>query len=89
MRARSFLFTGGVLAGLSAGWVLGQQHLRTQRSALFSPSPVRRHAALGYLAGREDIETARLLRDYLAWERTPMLRRRALAILRRLEATLA
>jgi hypothetical protein len=35
------------------------------------------------------VETVRLLRDYLAWERQPMLRRRAEAIVRRMEATLA
>jgi hypothetical protein len=34
------------------------------------------------------VETVRLLRDYLAWERQPVLRRRAHAILRGLEATL-
>jgi hypothetical protein len=50
---------------------------------------MRRLAALGYLAGQEGVETARLLRDYLAWERQPMLRRRAEGILKRLESTLA
>ena len=38
---------------------------------------------------RAGVETVRLLRDYLAWERQPVLRRRAEAILRRMEATLA
>ena len=45
-------------------------------------------AALGFLAGQNEVETVRLLRDYLAWERQPMLRRRAEAIVRRMEATL-
>jgi hypothetical protein len=35
------------------------------------------------------VDTARLLRDYLAWERQPMLRRRAEMILKRLESALA
>jgi hypothetical protein len=35
------------------------------------------------------VATIRLLRDYLAWERQPALRRRAQAILRGLETTLA
>ena len=30
-------------------------------------------------------QAVRLLRDYLAWERQPMLRRRATAIVRRME----
>ena len=50
---------------------------------------VRRLAALGYLAGQDGVETARLLRDYLAWEGRPVLRRRAEAILKRLKSTLA
>ena len=50
---------------------------------------MRRLAALGYLAGQDGVETARLLRDYLAWERQPVLRRRAEAILKRLKTTLA
>ena len=50
---------------------------------------MRRLAALGYLAGQAGVETARLLRDYLAWERHPMLRRRAEGILKRLQSTLA
>lgn len=88
MRSRSLPFLGGVVLGLSAGWLLGQRELAAQRANLFSPSPVRRYAALGFLAGQEDVETARVLRDYLSWERQPMLRRRGEGILRRLEATL-
>jgi hypothetical protein len=49
---------------------------------------LRRLAALGFLAGQDGVDTVRLLRDYLAWERQPMLRRRAEAIVRRMEATL-
>lgn len=89
MRARMFLFVGGATMGLLAGWWLGQRHLAAHRSALFSAHPVRRFSALGYLAGQEDVETVQALRDYLSWERQPMLRRRAEAILRRLETTLA
>lgn len=88
MRSRSWPFAGGVALGVAAGWVLAQRRLATHRRALFSPRPLRRLAALGYLAGQEDVETVRLLRDYLAWERQPMLRRRAETILRRVEETL-
>ena len=67
----------------SAGWMLAQRRLATHQRDLFSPRPLRRLAALGYLAGQTGVETVRLLRDYLAWERQPVLRRRAEAILRR------
>jgi hypothetical protein len=45
-------------------------------------------AALGFLAGQHDIETIRLLRDYLAWETHPVLRRRADGIMRKMEEAL-
>jgi hypothetical protein len=88
MRSRAWVFAGGMVLGTTAGWVLAQRRLAAHRRALFSPSPLRRLAALGYLAGENGVETVRLLRDYLAWERQPMLRRRAGALLRRMEATL-
>jgi hypothetical protein len=88
MRSRGLTFAGGVAFGAVAGWVMAQRRLETHRRDLFSPRPLRRLAALGFLAGQDGVETVRLLRDYLAWERQPMLRRRAEAILRRMEATL-
>ena len=88
MRSRSWVFTGGLVLGVTGGWLLAQQRLTYHRRDLFSPRPLRRLAALGFLAGQNEVETVRLLRDYLAWERQPMLRRRAEAILRHLEATL-
>jgi hypothetical protein len=89
MRSRGLLFTGGAVVGAAAGWILAQRRLTFHRQDLFSSRPIRRLAALGYLAGQSGVETARLLRDYLAWERQPMLRRRAESILKRLESTLA
>jgi hypothetical protein len=89
MRVRGWIFAGGVLVGVSAGWLLAQRRLTYHRRDLFSPRPLRRLAALGFLAGQHEVETVRLLRDYLAWERQPMLRRRAEAIVRRMEATIA
>jgi hypothetical protein len=88
MRFRSTAFAGGLAFGAVAGWVLAQRRLEFHRQDLFSARPLRRRAALGFLAGQGGVETIRLLRDYLAWERQPMLRRRAEAILRHLEATL-
>jgi hypothetical protein len=88
MRSRGLLFAGGAVVGAAAGWVLAQRRLTFHRRDLFSPRPMRRLAALGYLAGQSDVETVRLLRDYLCWERQQVLRRRAETILRRLESTL-
>lgn len=89
MRSRAVLFVGGLAAGAVAGWLLAQRRLETHQRDLFSPRPLRRLAALGYLAGQAGVDTIRLLRDYLVWERQPVLRRRAQAILRGLEATVA
>jgi hypothetical protein len=89
MRSRTLLFGGGALLGAAAGWVWAQRRLTFHRQDLFSDRPIRRLAALGYLAGQGGVDTARLLRDYLAWERQPMLRRRAEMILKRLESALA
>jgi hypothetical protein len=89
MRSRAWLFAGGFTAGALGGWLLAQQRLTFHRRDLFSPRPLRRLAALGYLAGQDGVDTVRLLRDYLRWERRPLLRRRAESILRRMETTLA
>jgi predicted component of type VI protein secretion system len=76
------------VAGLVTGWVLAQRYLERHQAALFSPKRRRRHAALGYLVGHPDPETLRVLRDYLAWERHPVLRRRARRVVRELEHAL-
>ena len=89
MRSRGWVFAGSVLVGVAAGWAIAQHRQVRHREDLFSRHPLRRLAALGYLAGREDVETVRLLRDYVGWELQPMLRRRGETILRRMEATLA
>lgn len=86
MRSRTAVFTSAAAVGLVAGWVLAQYRFERHRRDLFSTHPLRRHAALGFLAGQNGIETIRLLRDYLAWETQPVLRRRAATIVRRMEA---
>lgn len=78
----------GLAAGLAVGWLAAERHMGRHRQELFSPRPLRRLAALGGLAAARGVETVRLLRDYLEWERHPVLRRRALAIVRRMEAAL-
>jgi len=76
-------------AGVGTGWILAQRYLHQHQADLFSPQARRRHAALGYLAGRPEPETLHLLRDYLSWERHPVLRRRALRVVREVEHALA
>jgi membrane-associated PAP2 superfamily phosphatase len=77
-----------VTAGVAAGWTLSRRYLERHKAALFSPRLRRRHAALGYLAGHPAAETVTLLRDYLAWEKHPALRRRAARVARELEMAL-
>ena len=89
MRAsRSVLLASVTAAGLVGGWALAQRYLGAHQASLFSPNPRRRHAAIGWLAGRPSPGTVRLLRDYLAWERHPVLRRRGLRVVRELERAL-
>ncbi|MGQ0703361.1 MAG: hypothetical protein ACT4PM_09555 [Gemmatimonadales bacterium] len=86
--ARSGAFTLAALLGFGAGWALAQRYLHRHQTALFSPHRRRRHAALGYLAGRPTPENVRLLKDYLAWESHPILKRRASRVVRELTRTL-
>ena len=83
-RAAAFGFAGGLVAGL----VLWGTQVHRSRRELFNRSPLRRLAALGYLAGQPGAETARLLADYLNWETQPLLRRRGQLLLRRMDAYL-
>ena len=85
---RPLLVATATMAGLLAGWLLAQRYLGVHQAALFSANPRRRHAAIGYLAGQPTAETLRLLRDYLAWERQPALRKRGLRVMRELELAL-
>lgn len=77
-------FLGGVVVGAV---VWGQLVRRSSRD-LFSPSPLKRLAALGYLAGRPGPETALLLAEYVAWERQPLLRTRGRMLLDRMAPSL-
>jgi hypothetical protein len=78
----------GFVAGALAGAAVWSAQIARSRRELFNTSPVRRLAALGYLNGRCDVETLRLLTDYVGWERHPMLRRRAHRIIRRITLAL-
>jgi hypothetical protein len=77
-------FVGGVAAG-TLFWSRMQRHYRRN---LFSKSPILRVAALGYLRARPTVNTATILREYVAWEPRSVLRRRGARMLRQLESTL-
>jgi len=85
---QSQLVALGFLGGAACG-ALAWTHFRRQfRHALFSRSPMRRFAALSYLRSRPSVDTVRILREYIAWEKIPMLRHQGLSLLRRAEASL-
>lgn len=82
----------GLLAAAAAS-VLGVLFVRDQMSRhrrdLFSSRPLRRLAALGYIAGSEpSVDAVRLLRDYIAWEEQPLIRRQAIQVLNKMERSM-
>jgi hypothetical protein len=83
-KAVSVGFLGGVLLGALA-WSV---QIQRSRRELFSKSPLKRLAALGYLSGSPSVEATRILTDYVGWERHPRLRRRGQQLLRRMHADL-
>ena len=88
MRRTGALTVAAVMAGVALGWAAAGHREHLHRRDLFHPRPLRRLAALGWLEQQPGADTLRLLRDYLAWERIPLLQRRAGGLLRRFEATL-
>lgn len=79
-----------VAAAAAMGVLLVRDQISRSRRDLFSPHPLRRLAALEYLGGvPASVDTVLLLRDFLAWERRPLLRKRAQGVLLRLEDALA
>jgi len=77
-----------MVVGVAVGALGWSVQLLQHRRSLFHPSPRKRLAALGYLRAHPSVDSARLLRDYLAWESHPLLRRRAQRVLRRTERLL-
>lgn len=79
-----------VATAVAVGVLIVRDQIARHRRQLFSPHPLRRLAALGYLARAEaSVDAIRLLRDYIAWEPRPLIRRRAAQILARMERQLA
>ena len=72
-------------AGAVAAWVIQDQMQRHSRD-LFNPSFFRRLAALGHMAKAEaSVDHINLMKDFVAWESREALRRRAQAIVERME----
>ena len=94
MRREPLRIMGLVLLTVGAAVALGvlvvHDQIARHKRELFSSRPLRRMAALSYLAGREaTVEAVQLLRDFVAWEPKPVIRRRAIRILNRMERSLA
>ena len=87
-RQRASFVAVGFLGGIAAGSLIWSRLQRQYRRNLFSRHTIRRVAALGYLNARPTVNTAQLLREYVAWEPRPMLRDRGVRMLKRLEAAL-
>ena len=85
---RRALAAAGFVAGVAAGVLVWSGHMRRSRQNLFGASVLERFAALGHLAGQPSVETVRLLRDYVRWERHALLRRRGERALRKVERSL-
>lgn len=95
MRLEQILrITGIGLIVAAVASVLGVLFVRDQMSRhrrdLFSSRPLRRLAALGYIAGAPpSVDAIRLLRDYIAWETQPLIRRQAVQVLAKMERSLS
>ncbi len=77
----------GMVGGL--GVLLAHDQMARHQRDLFSSQPLRRLAALGFLRNHPGVDNVLLLRDYLAWEDKPLLRKRASALLAGMEQELA
>ncbi len=86
--ARARYAAVGFVGGVAAGLLVWSTQVERSRRELFNRSPLRRFAALGFVAGQPGLESARLLADYVRWETRPALRRRGQLLLRRMEAYL-
>lgn len=82
------LATLGVAAVGGVGVWLARDRMARHRRDLFSPHPLRRLAALGYLRTRPNVDNVLLLRDFLAWEERPLIRKRAASVLDEMEEEL-
>ena len=84
-RNTSIAVLAAAAAGAMAAWIIRDQMKRHSRD-LFSPSFLRRLAALGFMAKAEaTVDHINLMKDFVSWESREGLRKRAQAILARME----
>jgi hypothetical protein len=76
----------GMASGVVLGVVLTTMYQDRNAQSLFSPRRRRRWAALGRLAAEAVVDSVPLVREYVAWESHPGLRRRGERLLRRLQS---
>jgi len=85
VRTAGLTVLAAAAAGAIAALIIRGQITRHQRD-LFSPHALRRLAALGHMGRSEaSVDDIRLLRDFVAWEPRSLLRKRAQAIMARME----
>ncbi len=85
LRIAGITLVAAAAAGALAAWLVRDQMSR-HRKDLFSPHALRRLAALGHMARAEaTVDHITLLRDFIAWEPRRLLRKRARAVLERME----
>ncbi len=89
MSRRALWFGVGFAGAFAAGLHWWMQEQEQHQRSLYSPRPMRRLAALGWLSGRPSAETIVTLREYVSWESNPVLRRRARRLIARFENALA
>lgn len=89
MSRRAVGFWVALAAGFAAGATWWSQKQEQHQRALYSPRKMRRLAALGWISGQPTAQSVMTLREYLSWERDPVLRRRARRLLTRFENALA
>lgn len=85
VRIAAITLLAAAVAGAGLALIVRDQMSRHRRN-LFSPQPLRRLAALGYMS-RESatVDNITLLRDFIAWEPRRLLRNRAKGIVGRME----
>lgn len=88
LRTTGFTVLAVAAAAALSALLVRDQISRHQRD-LFSPHPLRRLAALGYIGSRgASVDLVLLLRDFIAWEPRPLIRKRALGVLEKMQETL-
>lgn len=80
--------TAGFVGGVVAGLLLWSMQIRRSRRDLFSPNPLKRLAALGYLGTEPGLDNVQLLTEYVRWETKSLLRKRAERLLKRMQGQL-